>query len=254
MTNLSSKILTKIETDNIKPIPRWRFLLKDSVTWIVSLISLLVGGIGVSISIFLVVNNDILTTSFSGLNIIQTIVLVVPIFWVAITIFFIFLAYYNFKHTPEGYRWNVAKMLVVNIIASIFLGIFLYSTDISSMLNDVFNSNIPYYNQIADVRNQVWMRPETGYLAGDIQEINTANQSFTIKDLNNSLWTVDYSIALVKPSVNLVTGTKIKIIGEKTDSANFKASEIRPWNGGFQSGSQGRQLGMQENSPHYRIN
>jgi len=250
MTNLSSKILTKIESDKIKPIPRWRFLLYDSVTWIVSLISLLVGGIGVSISIFLVANNDILNTNFDGLNLIQTIVLVVPIFWIGITIFFIFLAYYNFKHTPEGYRWNVAKMLVISIVTSIFLGIFLYSIDISYSLNNIFNSSIPYYGQIADVRNQVWMRPEAGYLAGDIHKIDTVNQNFIVKDLQNLLWTIDYSDALVRPSVDIVIGTKVKIIGEKVDSSSFKASEIRPWSGN----SQGRQLGLQENSPHNRIN
>jgi heme/copper-type cytochrome/quinol oxidase subunit 2 len=204
----------------------------------------------VSISIFLFVNNDILTTSFDGLSIIQTLVLVIPIFWLLITFFFVFLAYYNFKHTPEGYRWNVAKMLVINIVASILLGTVLYVTNVSAALNEIFDTNIPYYSQIADVRNQVWMRAESGYLAGEILATDNSNQTLTLKDLDNKTWIIDYSEATIKPSVRVATDSKIKIIGKIVDSENFKATEIRPWNGG----SQGRQLGMQENSPHDRIN
>jgi hypothetical protein len=249
MKNLTEKILGKIKEEKIKPIPKWQFLLKEQVTWVISIISIIVGGIGTSICFFLIANNDIFSTDFKDLSIIQTIVLAVPVFWIVISGFFLFLAFYNFKHTEGGYRWNVAKLFLINIVASLLIGGALYFSGASATLNNIF-SYLPYYNQIADVRDQVWMRPDSGYLAGDIVEINTDNQEITLRDLNNYLWTIDISDALIRPSVNITTGNRIKIVGQKESENVFIATEIRPWMGMM---NQGRMMGVQENSPHMRI-
>jgi heme/copper-type cytochrome/quinol oxidase subunit 2 len=222
------------------------------VTWVFSVISIIVGGIGTSICFYLLTNNDIFSTEFKDLSILQTLIIAVPFFWIIISVFFLFLAFYNFKHTEGGYKWNVAKLFIINILASLVIGLTLYSTGASGALNDVF-SGLPFYSQIADVRDQVWMRPESGYLAGDIVAVNINGKEITIKDLNNKSWTVDITDALIRPSVSLNAGSRIKIIGEKTSENKFTATEIRPWTGMMQMG---RMLGVnnvQENPLHKRI-
>lgn len=231
MSNLSSSVLEKIKTENITPIPRWQFLLRGYVIWATFIISLFVGALGFSISLFLITHNDLLTSHFDGLNLIQTILIAVPIFWLLLTGFFVTLAYYNFKHTNKGYRYGVLGIFVINLLISVVLGFGLYLTGVSATLNSIFNDSIPYYNQVADLRDQVWMRPEQGYLSGDILSIISKNSAISIKDLNGINWNVNIENALIRPSANINVGSRIKILGTQLDATNFQASEIRPWSG-----------------------
>ena len=231
MSNLSSSVLEKIKTEKIKPIPRWQFLLKGYVIWVTFIVSLLVGALGFSISLFIVTNNDMFTSQLNGLSVMQTILITVPVFWLLLTAFFMFLAYYNFKHTNGGYRFGVIAILFINLLVSMVLGLGLYVTGISAKLNTIFSDSIPYYNQVADLRSQVWMRPEQGYLSGDILTITDDKKSITIKDLNGKIWTLNLTNALIRPSADISIGSRIKILGQINSNGTFDCTEIRPWNG-----------------------
>lgn len=238
MSKLSNKIINKINSDNIKPIPKWKFMLHDTFIWTISILSAIIGGIGLSIIIFLISNNDILNTNFNGLTLFQGIILLIPFFWIFITLFFIFLSYYNFKHTNEGYKWNVFKMLGISLMFSIIIGLILYFSNISLYLNNLFEKHIPYYTEIADTRNKLWNRPEFGYLSGTIESVNTDNKVIKVIDFNNNIWIVNYTNAFIRHSVSINNNEKIKIIGEVSKDNIFNASEIRPW--------QGKMNGLQE--------
>jgi len=231
MSNLSNEILEKIEKEQIKPTPKWRFLLKDSVVYITFIFNILVGALGISISLYLITNNDVIINQITDLSFIQSLIITIPVFWLVITAFFLFLAYYNFKHTEGGYRWSVAWIFLINIGVSVLIGLMLYFTGVSEKLNDFFYTSIPGYHQIADLRNQVWMRPEQGYLAGEIISIDENESTLQLKDLNNNIWTLTYDLADIKGRVHIIEGTNIKIIGKVDGTNKFFAFEIRPWSG-----------------------
>ena len=253
MKNITDSVLEQIKKENIKPIPKWQFLLKDSVIWTTFVLSLMIGSIGTSISIFLAVNSDVLNTSFNDLSFVQGIVFAVPFFWIILSVFFIFLAYYNIKHTEGGFRWNVLVILVINILLSLLMGLILYFTGVSAKLNQIFIDNIPYYSQFADVRDQVWMRPESGYLAGEIISIGQTDNTLILIDLNGKEWNIDLANADIRHSIQLEAGIKIKLSGKKIGDSFFSATEVRPWMGMMQGGMmQGGQVNgihkLQENS------
>ncbi len=223
MDKLAAKVLAQITTEKIKPTPKWQFLLKDSVTWITFGLSIIVGSLGSAIVIYLIENNGDLLS-------LQSVLLSVPVFWLLITAFFVFLSYYNFKHTPDGYRFNVVKIFLMSLVTSLILGWGINFSGLAGRINTLLD-NIPYYTQIADPRYAVWMRPAEGYLAGYIQTVDTDNSLLVIKDLNQQLWTVQISSAVIKPAVDLTVGNQIKIQGSLSSENTFEASEIRPWAG-----------------------
>lgn len=243
MEAISKNTLQKIKKGNIKPIPKWQFLLKDSLVWGLFALNLVLGSIGFAISLYILGNNDVILDSSLVTNAWEWIILSIPIAWILLTILFVFIAYYNFKHTQEGYRFTVATIFLMNIVISIVLGVIINGSGLSQKLNTVFSKHIPFYNHTMDLRAEVWMRPESGYLAGNIVEIDSSSKVLKLEDLNGKEWTISYTDAIVKGRVSLQVGEEIKLVGTMLLENTFNASEVRPWTG---SGV-GNGMGMQEN-------
>jgi len=239
MEEISKNTLQKIKKENIKPIPKWQFLLKDSLVWGLFVLNLVLGSIGFAISLYILGSNDVLLDSSLVTNAWEWLILSIPVAWILLTALFLFIAYYNFKHTSGGYRFTVVKIFLMNIIVSIVLGVVINGLGLSQKLNTIFSDHIPFYNHTMDLRSEVWMRPESGYLAGTIVEIDSDTKILKLEDLNSNLWDISYQDAIVKERVVLEFGEEIKIVGKKLSDEVFDASEIRPWMGN------GRQ--MQEN-------
>jgi len=240
MEEFSKNTLQQIKKENIKPIPKWQFLLKDSLVWGLFVLNLIFGSIGFAISLYLLSNNDVLSDSSLVTNVWEWLILAIPLAWILLTTLFVFIAYYNFKHTSGGYRFTVVKIFLMNIVVSIVLGIVINGLGLSQKLNTIFSDNIPFYNHTMDLRSEVWMRAESGYLAGTIVDIDSDTKILKIEDLNGKTWDIPYQDATVKGRVVLELGEEIKIVGKMVSDKVFEASEIRPWVGN------GRQ--MQENS------
>ena len=240
MEEVTKNTLQKIKKENIKPIPKWQFLLKDSLVWGLFVLNLILGSIGFAIALYLLTNNDILLDSSLVTNVWEWLILSIPIAWILLTALFLFIAYYNFKHTSGGYRFTVVKILLMNIVVSIVLGVLINGIGLSQKLNTIFSDHIPFYNHTMDLRSEVWMRPESGYLAGTIVDINSDTKILKIEDLKGMVWDIPYRDAIIKGKVVLELGEEIKIVGKILPTNVFEAFEIRPWAGN------GRQL--QENS------
>ena len=236
MGKVSKNVLAKIKKTGIKPIPKWQFMLKNSFVWGLFVVNLILGAIGFAAVIYLLVNNDAVWDFSLTTNIFQWILLAVPLAWIALTLFFLFVAYYNFKNTEDGYRTSVWSKLLINIGIAVLLGLILYTSGFSARMNRLLSDNIPFYSHSLDVREEVWMRPEEGLLSGDILNVN--EKVIQLKDLEGNEWSIGYEDATVKYRVVLDVGARIKILGNVVSENVFEASEIRPWAG------QGR--GMQE--------
>lgn len=239
MGKVSKKVLEKIEEKNIKPIPKWHFILKDSFVWSLFVLNIILGSIGFAIIIYLFVSNDSLFDFSLTKNIWQGILLSVPLLWILLTILFLFVAYYNFRNTQEGYRFTVLKKVLLNIVITFILGLILFTSGFSERLNRIFVDNISFYTHTFDRREEIWMRPQEGYLSGEILDIDSNAKESKLLDLYGKQWSVVYTKANIKPRVVFEVGQRIKIIGKMSSDNTFVASEIRPWIG------MGR--GMQEN-------
>ena len=231
MAEISKKVLEKIKKENIHPIPKWQFMLKDSFVWSLFALNLILGSIGFAIIIFLLVNNDSVGDFTLTKNIWQWFVLSIPVAWILLTGLFLFVAFYNFKNTEKGYRFSVGKKVLLNVGITVLLGFMLYSSGFSERLNNIFTESVPFYTDVLDLRQEVWMRPQEGYLSGTILEINKDKKEMLLRDLDGKVWSIAYGDALVKGRVTLAVGERIKLLGKMSSSTGFDATEIRPWEG-----------------------
>lgn len=237
MAKISKKVLEKIKKEDIKPIGKLSFILKDSFILILFFLNILFGSIGLAISIYLFRMSDIFDLILSVNDFIQILIISIPVIWVLITLLFIFVSYLNFRYSKGGYRFSFIKIFLINLLIILVLGISIDSFGLSERLNRVFSNNIPMYQVSVDPRYEVWNRPEEGYLAGEIREINVGG--ILIEDLSGNSWNIDISDANIRRMVNMQKGEKIKIRGSVVDNNTFKALDILPW--------EGRRNNMQQN-------
>jgi len=231
MGKVSKNVLEKIKKAGIKPIPKWHFMLKNSFIWGLFVVNLVLGAIGFAAVIYLLVNNDAVWDFSLTTNIFQWILLAVPVAWIALALFFLFVAYYNFKNTEDGYRTSVWSKLLINIGIAVLLGLILYTSGFSARMNRLLLDSIPFYSHTLDMREEVWMRPEEGFLSGDILSVDGEEKVIQLRDLKESEWSIGYEDAIVKSRVVLDVGERIKILGSAVSENVFEASEIRPWAG-----------------------
>jgi heme/copper-type cytochrome/quinol oxidase subunit 2 len=109
---LSQKVLETIKDKHLKPKPKWEFMLKNYIIWILSITSLVVGSFAFAVIIYMVRNSNWdLYQNLSG-NLLGLILASLPYFWFIFLIIFILISYYNFRHTKSGYRYKFYLIVV----------------------------------------------------------------------------------------------------------------------------------------------
>lgn len=231
MGEISKKVLTKIKKEEIRPVSRLSFLLKNSSLWALFGISIIFGSIGFSIVLFMLERTDISTFVSSVNSPIKLILISIPLLWVFLTVLSLILGYINFRNTQRGYRFEFIKVFLLNILSVVLLGFLLHLVGGSFFLNTLFEKNIPYYTQVADSRYAVWNRPQEGFLAGEIARIEEGDESMLIISLDDEEYTVLYSDARIRPLANIEVGEIIKVRGKLLEENSFEAFDIMPWDG-----------------------
>jgi hypothetical protein len=231
MSELGKKVLEKIKEEKIGPKPRWRFLFKDYFIWLMFLISLIIGAIAFCVSLHILFENDWDLYQYLHRSLAGHILISIPYLWIIFLILFIGVAYYNFKHTKEGYRRETYMIVGLSIVGSLILGTFLHTVGAGQTVEDVVASSIPFYEKLTCChdRTDIWDQPEKGLLGGKITK-TLNNKEFELKDFRGVFWQVqENEDTLEYEPVRIEAGEEIKIIGEKEQENVFWAREIRPW-------------------------
>jgi hypothetical protein len=185
---LSNKIIERIDTEKIMPLPRWRFVLLRIIFWIFTILSIIVGSFAVGAILFL----------FSdyyghGLPIIPSdvteLLLLVPYIWIAVLVLFIAIGRESIKHTKKGYQHRFYIVVLISIFLSFVFGSILNFAGIGKTTHEFFNNSVPFYDFAVYDSKDAWNRPVIGRLAGVVVSIKNKN-NFSIIDFNGHIWNV----------------------------------------------------------------
>lgn len=220
--NLGQKIIDKIQNTHLEPKPRWHFLLKNRLVWMAGALTLLIGAVAMSVIFYLVNNQDLSLYKQADASFISWLLLSLPYFWIFFLALFIYLLYYNIKHTKKGYRYHPALLITSSILFSILLGALFSTLGIGRHIDNVLSQRAPLYDRVFNPHINMWSQPEKGRLTGLIA-IKQDNQHFILLDRNHSQWQVMHSgqdDALVQ------VGQVIKLIGRIEDKNKFLAQDL----------------------------
>jgi hypothetical protein len=255
----TDKLLGAIKKDNLSPRPRWQFLLKNYIIYITGALALLIGAVAVSVIIYLVKFNDWGFYYHTKKTFLEFFFLTAPYFWILFLGLFIFIVYYNFKHTPKGYRYPSWALVLASIVLSIFLGIAFFALGLGEKIDDTLGRRAPFYSHIFNRQIDFWSQPDQGRLSGIIIG-QGEEKTFILIDRELKEWSVSLSAtsSLNGFDNNVFIKHPVRLIGRQTEDGSFMAERIfrasRPGQGFFKE-LEGRprmnrmKIIMFENSP-----
>lgn len=150
MIDFSEKVVSALNERGIEPKPRWHFLLKRSVFWSLAALSVLIGGIAVSVAVYVFFDND--GIFLSGNKALQEtlfdIAQSIPYIWLLVSALFTASAYLVFRKTKKGYRYATAQVVGIVLVASVALGVLLDAFDFGQMVHKYLLTNTSVYDML----------------------------------------------------------------------------------------------------------
>lgn len=224
--NLGQKIIDKIKQNSLEPTPRWHFLLKEWLVWLVGGLSLLVGAAAVSVMIYLSKNNDLFIYDQVGRSFGGWLLLSLPYFWIVFLALFVWILFYNIKHTKRGYRYPLFLIALFAILASVLLGGLFSLVGLGEKVDDVLGRQAPFYDLVFNPHIDIWSHPEEGRLSGLV--ISRVDKShFALIDREKGEWQVVYVGEDDDDKDNMiVVGQPVRAIGKVVGERSFSAQTI----------------------------
>ncbi len=239
----SKKIIDKIKSENIQPIPRWKFLLKNGAVWTGFSLAVVLGALAFSVVLFSIQESEFDLLTHMSHSKLEFFLGLLPIFWILTLVLFLILAIFSVQYSRKGYKFTVSRLVAISAALSILLGTLFFIAGGGEKLENAFAVNVEVYQSLQEKKVRIWMNTEEGFLSGTIVHTKSGN-SLQLKDFEENTWEIQYQDAFVSPRVLLEPGEKIKLVGKLIDKRTFEAEEIRPW-GGRENRAQGKK-GRQE--------
>jgi hypothetical protein len=221
------KILEKIKEEKIAPKPRWQFLLRKYMIWGSGFLALIVGSLAVSVIVYFIKDENVNMYQKMDGSWLKFLFLTLPYFWLIFLALFIFIFYYNLKHTGRGYRYPVIAAVAVSIFSSLFFGAIFFQLGVGRLIDDLLGERTPLYSSVLNRQMIFWNAPEEGRLTG-LVVLQTSVSEFILLDIDRETWQVvaapDHYFL---PGI-IAAGKPIRIMGVKTDDNIFQARDIFP--------------------------
>lgn len=231
MKNFTNIIKENIEKNNIKPLPKYYFIIKNILFAIIFLISIFFGSIVTSLIIY-----SVLEGGFEGIDPIYTeLIKSLPFIWIFFFCIFSIIALWGIKHFPKTYKFSSTFFILINILLTLFLGIILYFFEFPETF-EKYERHIPFHTPVEKNILKKWNDPQKGFLSGEVIDINLENNEITVKNIENKVWKVIINKRIkdkILHEKKKLIDKKIKIRGEisefsKSEENIFNADHILP--------------------------
>lgn len=248
---LSKKIVEKIKQENIQPKPKWHFLLKDWVIWIVGGLAFVGGGIIFAVILYFYTTHDFELYHLMEESSVAIYLKTVPYIWVLLLALFVFLADYQLRHTKDGYKYSLWKLFGVGMGASVVLGIGFYFIGANEIIEEQLEHEPLWLLEYTRPAMHSMGQPEEGLLVGKVLEVKSFAQEniegfddedyddlpeelldeeyseLLLKDPHNDIWKVMYYQE--EQERGLHENMHIRVIGDIIGENEFEAELIRPF-------------------------
>lgn len=240
MKDLIQETIAQIKQQKIAPESKWKYVVKKYGVWSLLIFIVVLAAISFSVALDMGRSLDWDLYHFVHQNRFMYTLSILPYFWIILIVAFLVLAILDIRKTEMGYRYSRTKILMIIVggvaVLSIFISLFNFGGVVHMGLQKEFSI---YGHHMMTTKEDQWMQPSKGLLAGTIMTIS--GDELMIHDLEGASWHIFLNDEMIiKPSVDMVQGEMIKLIGTKIDERVFSVVEIRPWNSRMKNEHSGR--------------
>lgn len=228
MSKISENIVDQIKKEKVTPRPRWVFVVSNIVLITMLIVTVVMGGIAMSLIYLKLFNLEWGFVTFGGDRGLPRVFEVMPLLWILLLIVLLGASVWTFEKTETGYRYQPTMVVVGAIFMSMLLGAFIYTTRGAEIFETVLRNNLPPYEAMEMAKERKFLNPEQGILVGEFMEKIT-DQQITVEDISEHQWTVllTANMANDRGVQRLERGQPILVIGKKTADQTFEAREIK---------------------------
>lgn len=225
MTKISENILKKIQEAQVKPEPKWKFLVKNWLIWVVFGSALFVGALSFAVILDIMVNYDWDIYTYLHQTFFQYVLFSLPYVWIGLLGLFFGIAYYDFIHLKGWYRYRVPLVFAASLFLSFGLGTIFFFAGFGENIDSSLDENVPIYKAAKVDRQQIWSHPNEGLLEGEIIKIEGGDE-FVLRDSSGKMWDIQ-DRDKNEDDRNFVEGERVRIIGDRETDNKFMAKNIR---------------------------
>ncbi|MEJ0054087.1 MAG: hypothetical protein WDN10_05215 [bacterium] len=230
---VSRRVLEHIEREQVRPLPRSRFVLQNVALWVFGILSILFGAIAAAAALFALANAGWRYYVATHDTFLTFLIETAPLLWIVTLAFFVLIGYQIFRRTRRGYRYPFIAVAATSVAASLLLGAALYGAGFGEVIEEGLGAHVPFYRPALQAEQVIWAHPERGLLAGRVTGLAPDFSSFTLLGFDGKLWNVEGSDLRRFDEATLAHGGLVRIVGvplaSTTEDAAFHACFVFPW-------------------------
>lgn len=232
--NSGQKLFEKIKKKGVSLKPGWIFTVKNYLLWAVGIVFVLVEGAAVSVIIYILRYSEWGVYERLAEGVGQFLLLVVPIFWLALLAVLAWVVFFDIRRTKRGYRYSAYMVVLSALLSGLALGVIFSSLGVGRYIDHTLSGNAPYYSEVINPRVGFWCQPEEGRLAGVVVS-KSLPEKFILCGCRQKSWTVGmdnirgrFGPDRMGCNRMITKGEHLKVIGEKVSAGEFSAHDILP--------------------------
>lgn len=223
--NISKKVLDAIENHNVKPKPRWYFVLQEGGVWVLGMVTTFFGALAVSITLFVIAVAPVKFQPATHDSLLKFWLEFVPLVWLILFVSFIFATDYLLRKTKRGYKYSFVVLTLSSVTLSVLLGYLGFIVGLGELVEKGVGSRVPFHTSSEVMIHKVLSQPSKGLLVGKI-----SNNQTTLETREGDMIDLDTSQIPETQRSLIMDGTLVSIIGTTTPENTFFVCMIIPLN------------------------
>lgn len=228
--NLTSQILSKIETGAVKPRARWMYLTEEYTLWVLWGVTVLFGALSVAVTFFVFSHQRFALYELTHQDFITFAVEVLPTLWLGLFAVMVVFGVFNMRHTKRGYRYPLWQILGSSVVVSLALGAVLHLAGAGFSLDKKLGVWAKGYASQEKLDLKWWQNPVEGRLVGTAMHVReSGGTDIRFVDVSGTAWQLDMSELHEEEERLLMMGGQVRIFGTSEVDTVFHACGAMPW-------------------------
>lgn len=233
--DLAGKVLGRIQEEKVVPRPRWQFLVKDHLAWVLLALCLMIGAAAAGAMMFTFANAGWTYRMVTHDSWISFVIETAPVVWILIFVGVIVAVIENIRHTKHGYRYSFSILLVFGLLGTLVGGALVFASGLGKRVDEEIGPRLHIIRRPAVVQQQrIWSNPSKGLLAGEIVSMEDGAATFRLRTFDGKEWMVNGEDLNDQSRKVLSRSRLVRVIGvplEQPDEngSTFRSCFVFPW-------------------------
>lgn len=257
----AATVLARIQSEQLKPTPRYAFIAREGIVWGLWGLSVLAGALALAVTVYDGLSAEYALYEATHDNFWTFLVSVLPYIWVIIFAAMAALAVVGIRHTKYGYRYATGYIIGSSLLCSVLGAILFHFLGFGYALDTVLGHQIDQYMSMEKMELALWQAPDQGRLIGVLVPVliasTTSNPALQFEDSAGKTWTISQNELNLAEMQLLQTRDRVRLLGTTTDATSFHICGVFPLMYGRAMGwsemQQQRQLFEQTMSAHQQM-